>query len=59
MVASRRIEDMSREEKAARYMAYRIKMLPEQLERARLRVLHLEREAERLGLLDLLEGTKQ
>lgn len=49
---------MTREEKAEYFVAYRTRMLPEQLERARLRVLHLEREAERLGLHELL-GTKQ
>ena len=38
----------------AKYMAYRIKLLPEQLDRARRRVLHLEREAARLGMKDLL-----
>lgn len=37
-----------------RWIAYRVKLLPEQLERARKRVLHLEREAERLGMRDLL-----
>ena len=38
----------------AKYMAYRIKLLPEQLDRARRRVLHLEREAARLSMKDLL-----
>lgn len=36
------------------YLAYRVRMLPQQLERARLRVEHLEAEAARLGLYDLL-----
>ena len=34
----------------ARWLAYRARMLPDQLARARRRVLHLEREAERLGI---------
>ena len=34
--------------------AYRRRLLPEQLERARRRVEHLENEAARLGLHDLL-----
>jgi len=38
-----------------RYELYRLEYLPEQLERARLKVRHLEREAERLGLTHLLE----
>lgn len=37
-----------------RYMKYRTRILPEQLELARRKVEHLEREAERLGLHDLL-----
>lgn len=35
-------------------LAYRVRILPGQLERARMRVVHLEREAARLGLNDLL-----
>lgn len=38
-----------------RQLYYRIRMLPEQLERARLRVRNLEDEARRLGMEDLLE----
>ena len=44
---------------AQRYAEYRVRILPEQLARARLKVLHLEREAERLGLTDLLKAPKQ
>jgi hypothetical protein len=40
-----------------RYIAYRLKLLPEQLDRARRRVLHLEREAARLGMKDLLRDS--
>jgi len=36
------------------YVFYRVKMLPEQLERARRRVAMLEREALELGMRDLL-----
>ena len=40
-------------------LQYRVKLLPIQLERARKRVEHLEAEALRLGLKDLLhENTK-
>jgi hypothetical protein len=38
-----------------RYIEHRINFLPGQLARARLKVLHLEREAERLGLTHLLK----
>lgn len=41
-----------------RYMKYRIRILPQQLELARRRVQHLEREAARLGL-DHLLGEKK
>lgn len=37
-----------------RYMKYRRRVLPEQLELARRKVEHLEREALRLGLHELL-----
>ena len=37
-----------------RYMKYRIRVLPEQLELARRKVQHLEREAKRLNLHHLL-----
>lgn len=42
-------------DKDEEWLAYRVRLLPEQLARARRRVLHLEREAERLGMIDLLE----
>lgn len=41
-----------------RYMKYRIKILPQQLDLARRRVQHLEREAARLGLNHLLGEKK-
>ena len=41
-------------DKDEEWRAYRVRLLPEQLARARRRVLHLEREAERLGMTDLL-----
>ena len=41
-----------------RYMKYRMRILPEQLELARRKVQHLEREAERLGLHELLKEKK-
>lgn len=41
-----------------RYMKYRIKMLPQQIELARRKVEHLEREAARLGMKHLLETAK-
>lgn len=34
---------------------YRMTYLPRQLERARMKVTHLEREAQRLGMTELLE----
>jgi hypothetical protein len=51
-----RRQELSREQKQKEYEKYRIKILPDQLERARLRVKHLEREAERLGLNHLLRS---
>ena len=42
-----------------RWISYRIRILPEQLERARRRVEHLEREAERYGMLELLREGKE
>lgn len=42
-------------ENETRYMKYRRRILPEQLDLARRKVLHLEREAARLGLTELLE----
>ena len=38
-----------------RQLAYRVRILPEQLARARARVRGLEAEAQRLGMHDLLE----
>jgi len=45
--------------KAEAWLAYRARILPSQLARARKRVLHLEREAARLGLQDLLEKEQE
>lgn len=41
-------------DKEARYLAYRVKLLPEQLERARRRYEMLANEARRLGMEDLI-----
>lgn len=41
-----------------KYEQQRLRYLPEQLVRARLKVTHLEREAARLGLHHLLETEK-
>lgn len=41
-----------------RHTLHRMRYLPEQLARARLKVIHLEREAARLGLHHLLETKK-
>jgi hypothetical protein len=38
---------------------YRQRVLPEQLERARTRLAHLEREAASYGMLELLSGQQQ
>lgn len=38
------------------YLKYRRRVLPDQLPRARMRYLHLLREVERLGLVELLTG---
>ena len=38
------------------HLEYRVRILPSQLERARKRLQHLESEAIRLGLHDLVEG---
>lgn len=40
-------------------LAYRIRVLPGQLERARQRLMMLEREAARLGMHDLLQPEKK
>ena len=39
-----------------KYMKYRIRILPQQLELARRKVQHLEREAQRLNLHHLLKN---
>lgn len=41
---------------ADRHLAYRVRILPEQLARARARVRQLEAEAARYRMFDLLEG---
>lgn len=46
------------DEQQARYLQYRVKKLPEQLERARHRVRQLEAEARRFGFYDLLGEEK-
>lgn len=52
----RKNSELTREQQEQQFMAYRIRMLPEQLDRARRRVAQLEREAARLGMNDLLGG---
>ena len=42
-----------------KYIAYRVRVLPDQLALARRRVAQLEREAERLGMRDLLHDKAQ
>lgn len=42
----------------AEHLAYRVRVLPDQLKRARRRVQALESEARRLGLTDLLDKAK-
>lgn len=42
-----------------RWLAYRVRILPKQLEAARRKVAALEREAARLGMLDLLDPSKE
>ena len=42
-----------------KYLEYRIRVLPGQLERARLRYEHLCAEARRYGMLDLLVGDEK
>lgn len=41
-------------ERAEAYLAYRVKVLPEQIERARRRLEMLENEARTLGMHDLI-----
>ena len=45
--------NLVRDSEIARRIQYRQRLLPEQLERARRRVEHLEREAARIGMQDL------
>ena len=45
-----------RQEQEDTYLAYRVRYLPAQLEKARIKVRHLENEARRLGLPELIEG---
>jgi len=45
-----------RQEQEDIYLAYRVRYLPAQLEKARTKVKHLENEARRLGLTELIEG---
>ena len=45
-----------RREKLDQFNAYRVRLLPEQLERAYRRVEHLEREAIRLGMANIVRG---
>lgn len=46
---------MNTEQKDVKNLVYRIRQLPDQLNRARHRVRQLEEEARRLGFHDLLE----
>lgn len=50
---------MIRKEKELAHLSYRLKVLPDQLERARARVRQLENEARRYGMYDLLPGNDQ
>lgn len=45
--------------KQERYLAYRLRVLPDQLESARRRVKALENEARRYGMNQLLSGESQ
>ncbi len=49
-VLDARAADQARTAKLARYMAHRQSYLPRQIAAARLKLTHLEREAERLGV---------
>lgn len=53
---ARRPSRLTPEQRKDMSLYNRVRNLPDQLERARLRVKQLEREAERLGLKDLLNG---
>jgi hypothetical protein len=54
--AHERKMEARRSNEAQRYMAYRVRMLPVQLEAARRKVQALENEARRLDMHDLLES---
>jgi len=41
------------------YIKYRVAIVPEQLDRARRRYIHLIREAKRLGLTDILQESER
>ena len=47
---TKRVGDMTPAEREMAWLAYRFRVLPDQLDRARRRVAHLEREAARLGI---------
>lgn len=48
-----------RQDRLDQFKAYRVRILPEQLARAYRRVEHLEREAIRLGMTDLLKSPQK
>lgn len=48
-------ETLSRDQLNTRWMAYRLSVLPDQLDLARRKVRALENEARRLGMTELLE----
>lgn len=50
---------LSHETRAERYERHRVRYLPIQLDRARRRVAHLEREAVRRGMPELLNPESQ
>lgn len=52
------MEQASKLKKQEAYLAYRVKMLPEQLERAYRRVEALQREARRLGMTSIIREIK-
>lgn len=49
-VLDKRAAEQARDARAARYMAHRQNYLPRQIAATRLKLTHLEREAERLGV---------
>jgi uncharacterized protein YgbK (DUF1537 family) len=48
-----------RKDKELAHLSYRLRVLPEQLDRARARVRQLESEARRYGMFDLIAGNDQ